>query len=176
MHICIYALHALEWKGQEAVWEKQADGGEKRKKKEGLSDSHNSAERIVRFRQSPVPLRPYHWLTELDSDSCSLSRCNASQGGERSMGTVQRSPPYQLQNSCQTLRSLDREFNSQDCTLISKFFLIPVLWFEAAFNAAQHRASLSHPHPAFLSANFLPRDLPRRLWAKLTPCTSLTEL
>lgn len=32
MHTCIYALHALEWKGQEAVWEKQAEGGEKKEK------------------------------------------------------------------------------------------------------------------------------------------------
>lgn len=33
MHICIYALHALEWKGQEAVWEKQAKEKKKRKEK-----------------------------------------------------------------------------------------------------------------------------------------------
>lgn len=147
----------------------------KRKKKKGLYDSHNSTEHIVQLTNRPVPLRPYHWLTELDSDSCSVIHCNASQGQEHSMGTFQWVPPYQLQNSCQTLRSLDTEFNSQGCTLISKFFLIQVLWFETAFNAAQHRAGFSHPHPSFLSANFLPMDLPRHLWAKLTLCTSLTK-
>lgn len=63
-----------------------------RKKKEGLCDSQNSTERIVERRQSPVPLGPYRCLTELDSDSCSLRRCNASQGRERSLGTLQRLP------------------------------------------------------------------------------------
>lgn len=66
--------------------------GKKEKKKEGLYDSHNSTEHIVHLTHRPVPLRPHHWLTELDSDSCSVTHCNASQGQERSMGTFQRVP------------------------------------------------------------------------------------
>jgi len=60
MHIYIYALHALEWKGQEVVWEKQAEGEKKEKYKMGVRDSHNSTEDTVQLMHRPVPLRPYH--------------------------------------------------------------------------------------------------------------------
>lgn len=89
-------------------------GGEekKRKKQKGLYDSHNSREHIVQLRHRPVPRRPYHWLTELDSDSCSAARVMPARDGSLPWERFSRSLPYQLQNSCQTLRSLDREFNS----------------------------------------------------------------
>lgn len=107
-----------------------------------------------------------HQLTKLDSESCIVILSNANKGWELCLGTGSSpNPPpstphslirisYQPLTSCQLLRLLDRELNSQGCALIFKFFLIHRLWlkYELLFPTP--------PSVAWISAHrFLPSNL-----------------
>ena len=155
---CIWEqAHLSSWWRNEKPCKKNGVGGVKQRKR-AQPNSHYLIEHIVRpepcgSQSSAEKIR--FWIMLCNSFWCQPGM-RAFPGNAFLPGpTPPPSIPYQPPASCQLLRLLDGEFNSQGCILIFKFLLIHRRWL---------KHELSFPPPPSFLLEFPSIDLPRNLW------------